>query len=353
MISIGILAYNEAALISQMLRSLFAQHLFQIDRPELAIEIVVVSNGCTDATAEIARSTLTELTSQLNSSQVRWDVCEIEQPGKSNAWNLYVHQLSSPKAEYLFLMDADIQLLDSQTLTSIIDVLKRKSEAWVAVDRPIKDIALKQNKNLIESLSVLVSKLSGSNPREEDSAWICGQLYCAKAEKLRQIWLPTHLPMDDGFIYDMIVTDCLRSPAVPQRVILAKSASHSFEAYTQIDRLLRHEKWLILGDTLNHMVCRDLSAHDVEDVGLLIHQRNEQDPAWLSDRIQTAVQKEGWWLIPKPTVIRRLVSLQHSSFPKNVLLAPLSLIAFFIDLALAVQANFELHKGGGLGYWKK
>ncbi|NER19685.1 MAG: glycosyltransferase [Symploca sp. SIO1C2] len=356
-ISIGIVAYNESASISKMLHSLFQQSLFSKPDSNTVIEIVVLPNGCTDDTAIVAENTLKELVKPSLHSNLQWRVCEIEQAGKSNAWNVYVHQLSNPTANYLFLMDSDIQLLDTntQTLHSMLHILETMPEACVAVDKPIKDVTIKENKNLMELLSSSVSGLSGSKAVEGGAAWICGQLYCARAEVLRKIWLPTKLPTQDAFLYTMIVTDGLKSTEEPNRVILAPSASHVFEAYTSINRLLRHEKWLIRGSTINELIYSDILANDnqQQDAGSLIKHRNEQDPLWLNKLVQSTIQEKGWWLIPPFILIRRFKSLLQKPLHKAILLLPLAMTAFIVDLLLSFQANLELHQGVGIGYWGK
>lgn len=351
-VSIGILAYNEADVIGKTLQSLFEQSLFKSE-PMLAIEMVVIPNGCTDNTAAIARATLDELSSSLG-SHLSWRVCEVKQAGLANAWNRFIHDFSSPDADYLIVMSADIQFLDSQTLRSLVEVLETQPEAWVSVDKRIKDVALKQNKNIREQLSALVSGLSGgNNTKEGEAAWISGQLSCTRAKVLRQIWLPTTLPTDDAFLYTAIVTDRLTTAAEPKRVILAGSASHVFESYTDIRRLLRHEKWLIFGQAVNELLYADLLANSSEqqDVCLLIKQRNEQNPLWLNQLVQTAAKKGGW-LIPRFILSRRFQSLLRKPLPKAVLLSPLAIAAFAIDLWLSIQVNSELHSKGGVGYWQ-
>lgn len=354
-VSIGILAYNESAFISTMLHSLFQQSLFKETEPEMVIEIVVVPNGCKDDTATVAKATLSELVKPSIHININWRICEIEQPGKSNAWNLYVHQLSDPSSEYFFLMDSDIKLLEPDTLCSMLQVLESTPEAWIAVDKPIKDVLLKEDKNLVEQLSVSVSELSGAKPVEGGAAWICGQLYCARANVLRKIWLPTRLPNQDAFLYTMITTNCLESPKNPHRVILANSASHVFEAYTDISSLLRHEKWQIMGRTINELIYDELlaNANPLQSAGLFIKQRNEQDPLWLGKVIQAAIAEKGWWLIPQFVLIRRFKSLSNKPLLKAILLLPVAVIAFLADLLLSFQANIELHRKEEIGYWSK
>lgn len=349
-ISMGILAYNEAETIGKMLNSLWQQNLFQKPESNLEIEIIIVPNGCSDNTAKVAQSTLDSLPQIAN---LHWRVCEVKQPGKSNAWNLYVHQLSNPQADYLFLIDADIQLLESQTLHSMLHTLATTPEAWVSVDKPIKDVSFQEKKSFRERLSMLVSSLSRSEIKPGNAAWLCGQLYCAKAKLLRKIWLPTHLPTQDAFLYNMIVTDCLATSKVPERVILAPNASHLFEAYTSIYRLLRHEKWLILGNTINQLLCKELSTYNQQATSILIKYKNQQDPSWLSKILKNSILNRDWWLIPRYILLRRFHSLYHKNLVQRITLFPLACAATIIDLILSFQANLELHQEKNIGYWGK
>jgi len=175
-------------------------------------------------------------------------------------------------------MDADIQFLDPDTLRHMIDELEVTPEAWVSVDTPVKDVALKENKNLIERLSASVSASS-----EGDAPVICGQLYCGRATVLRGIWMPVGLPVEDGFLRAMIVSDRFTSPEVFNRIVLPKSASHVFEAYTDLKRLLRHERRLVVSSTINAFIYGYLWANcnTQQDAGTLIERRNDTDPLWL------------------------------------------------------------------------
>ena len=252
-VSIGILAYNESGSISATLLSLFQQSLLNQSEPNCAIEVVVVPNGCTDETASVARAKLEELVQTVRPG-VRAVVCEVEQSGKSNAWNLYVHEFSDPAADYLFLMDADIKFLEPHTLRHMIEILEATPSAWVSVDTPVKDVEIKEKKNLLERLSVSVSK-GGSGVA------ICGQLYCGRASVLRGIWMPPGLPVEDGFLAAMIVTDRFTSKEVFERIVRAEAASHVFEAYTNPITLLRHEQRIIVGSTINAFIYGDLWAN--------------------------------------------------------------------------------------------
>ncbi|WRH66637.1 MAG: hypothetical protein RSE13_24355 [Planktothrix sp. GU0601_MAG3] len=265
-----------------------------------------------------------------------------------------MHHYSNPNADYLFLMDADIIILDPQTLTSMLQLLETSSETYVAMDRQIKDVSLKPNKNLLELLSVKVSSLSGNNAGELQPVWLCGQLYLARAHILRRIWLPTTLPTQDSFLYSMIVTNGFKEEEQPKRVIQAPSASHIFEAYTNIRSLLRHQKWLMIGQIVGKLVSESfLNRADQEDIGTMIKNNNQRDPLWLDEMVQKMIANKGWWLIPDVILTRRFKSLANKSFLKAILFFPLACVAFGVDLWVAFQANSALHKGEALGHWKK
>jgi len=357
-IGIGILAHNEAGHIQKTLESLLSQSLFNQPNSEPEVELVVVPNGCTDETASLARIALTQHLETFPQLKVRWKVHEIAEPGKARAWNTYVHNLADTQSDYLILMDADIEFLNNNTLASMIDVLEQLPEVWVSVDQPLKDIIFKSNKTFMEQLSVLVSNLSGKSPKVGEPAWICGQLYCARSQKLRQIWLPNNLSADDAFVYDLITTDGLRSHPIESRVVLADTASHIFEAYTDINRLFRHERWQIFSSVVNQTAFNRLQSMQAVDgdnkhAGTYVNSLNSANPNWLNDCVKEEVDLKGFWLIPSFILTRRFRSLRGKSIPKLLLLLPVATLAFFVDLLLSVQANNDLHRGSSLRYWGK
>ena len=101
LISIGILTWNEEDVIETTLASLFQQSAFQGtagDLPETEWEIIVVPNGCSDDTSAIARRELANMVGQADGQKIAFAVQELEEPGKSNAWNHYIHEFSSRRA---------------------------------------------------------------------------------------------------------------------------------------------------------------------------------------------------------------------------------------------------------------
>jgi glycosyltransferase involved in cell wall biosynthesis len=339
-ISIGILAYNEAESIPHILNSLWTQSLLQQTNN---IEIIVVPNGCTDNTAEVARSLL-------SSAEFEWQVCEVDESGKSNAWNLFVHQFSASDTDFFFLMDADITLYAYDTLEKMVDVLVVNPQYWISLDRPIKDVELKKNKNLLEKLSVAVSKSSN-----EGQLYICGQLYCARASALRNIWMPAGLPVEDGFLTQMVISEnfTLERPTFEKRIVRVNEASHIFEAYTNPIKLIDHVVRVVVGIVINIFLTYYFNRRCNEQMmaGTLIAQMNQENHYWLDDFMKNTLAQKNWWVIPLSLVFRRYRSLQNHSLLKALLRIPIATLAFIVDLSVFIRANNKLHRKRITNYW--
>ena len=347
-VSIGILAYNEAELIGSTLTSLFQQTLFTDGALPIQLQVIVVPNGCTDHTADVARTELSRLTQSV-SNLAHHQICPLEQPGKANAWNYYVHQFSWQDADYNILMDADIQFIEKTTLSSMLQSLQAHPEAWVSVDRPVKSIALKEKKTWLEQLSLTISKLSGN----KDAAWICGQLYCSRGAQLRTIHLPAALSSEDSFIYTMVTTDLLSTEMKTERVVRAEAASHSFDAYLDLPSLFRHERWLVVADAANRLVYQHLRSQQGKlNAGSLIAQKNAQDPFWVNQLIQDQAARTPW-IVPRELLFRRFVNLHYKPLLTAIALFPLAIVAACLDALIFLQANQELHRSKTLTYGGK
>ena len=106
-VDIGVFAHNEAAGIADMVARLLAQ-----DLSGLEARILVLANGCTDATADLARAAGAE-------------VADLAKGGKSRTWNRFVHDLARDAVEVLIFVDADIEF-------TAPDILKRLALGLVA-----------------------------------------------------------------------------------------------------------------------------------------------------------------------------------------------------------------------------
>lgn len=133
-VSIGIFAHNEAENITQTLDSLIEQDIFEdANSKELDIHVSVIANGCTDATVDISKGYLRE------KHKVSSRVIEIEKPGKSNAWNKFIHSPDSQHVDYFVCMDSDITFGSYDLISSLIEALFVSDEAYLSVDVAQKD----------------------------------------------------------------------------------------------------------------------------------------------------------------------------------------------------------------------
>lgn len=242
-ISIGIMAHNEERVIAATLEDLLGQDIFS--GQDQQVEILVLVNGSTDRTANIARQVLAEKAGP-GCGAAR--VLEIARAGKANAWNEFVHGHSFADADTLICMDADIRLPQADTLTRLVSALEEHPESLAAVDEPVKSIAQNQRQrhDLRRQLSLAAAQAARAGPPK-----LCGQLYAARADALRRIVLPEPMLVEDGFIKAMLATDGFSRPERDDALVRAPGAFHLFEAETRLAGIFRHEKRIVMGTVCN------------------------------------------------------------------------------------------------------
>jgi glycosyltransferase involved in cell wall biosynthesis len=348
-ISIGILAYNEAPSIAKTLASLRQQTIFYLNQDQYKIEVVLVPNGCTDDTSAVGAQIFAQPEWQDITEHTHCRICPIAEAGKSNAWNRYIHEFAAPTTNYFVLMDADIVFGEPETIAYLVQALINNSHAWVAIDQPIKHVQLRPQKTAIASLSAQVSTQDISQDKG-----ITGQLYCARAHKLREIWMPQGLAVEDGFLRAMILTDRFTGPEDFERIVFTPGASHVYEAYTGIRTLLHHEKRIMIGTIVNQFIFDYLWATCDRklDAGTLVRRQNERDPQWILTLIQDGKQAKGWWLLHPSHTFRRFSHLrQIPSLRTKLQRLPIATAASIADWSVFWRANRAVHRGQGLGYW--
>jgi glycosyltransferase involved in cell wall biosynthesis len=354
LITIGILARNEETRIAKTLSSLFEQTALRCGAERfdnVTWEIIVVANGCSDDTAKCASEALEVLRSTSGLSAVDWQVHQLIEGGKSNAWNHLIHDLMSKSTQLVVMLDADIEFGEKETIENCVSALLRNPSAVVAVDQPLKDAVREQNLSLVERASLAISRQSstGATP-------IAGSFYCARAQNLREIWMPKGLSGEDGFLRSMIITDCFRKPPDPEKIIRAPEASHYFETLTSPAAIFRHELRLVIGTALNCYLTWDLLylATDPKGpgAGVVIRNRLAENPRWYSNVVTNAIRNRGWWVLPRGMLFRRFKKTgSHESIAKNIQFFALSTAAFLFDLIVFTVANRKLKRGDSVGFW--
>ncbi len=341
-ISIGILAFDEADRIAETIRLLSHQSLV-IDGGEggNAVEIVCVPNGCTDKTADVVRQAL-----QIHCSNrtATWRVCELEQAGKPNSWNEFVHSFSDQSADVYVLMDADIDLISRTALQDLVDTLAKNPHAYAVVGMPTKRTGRRGGKSIAERLSLSISAVTTAGP-----PGLNGGLYCARGKMLRQIWIPHEVLAEDGFVKAMLITDFFTRPDQPERIVRASEAVYEFEPYLKPVQLFRHERRLVLAQAVNCLLydCLwDLPMN--RHAGEFVRDQLKANPRWLPELLDAHLRTRKWWVLPKGLFLRRLFK-RIRKLPRLGLISairkfPVTLAAMVFELPVLVAANSALRR---------
>ncbi|HWF20161.1 MAG TPA: glycosyltransferase [Verrucomicrobiae bacterium] len=352
-VSIGIIAWNEEKSIGRALESLFRQTLFgKLAQRGLRCEIVCVANGCTDGTSDVVTKIFADQSHRHPCREIfSCRHLDLKERGKINAWNCFVHQLSAPDARFLFLMDADIVINETEALWNMVAALEGNPHAVISTDKPCKHIAARRRKSFAERLSLRAGQMTRAG-----QAQLCAQLYCIRAETARRIHLPKDLPAcEDGFIKAIVCTDFLTRDVNPLRIMTAPGASHTFEAYTTLRGVLRNQKRQMIGQAAVHVLVDDylktLAVSERKNLAGTLREKDRKDPLWLKQLIAEHVRQTRffWRLVPGLVGFRfhRLARLK--GFGKITCL-PAAMAGFVLSMLSSFLAYGFLKKGG-VSYW--
>lgn len=353
-LSIGIMAWNEEDSIRTTLESLFQQSLFEkLGRRHVQCEILCLANGCTDRTVAVAEEVFVRMKQDHpQSSAFTARAVDIPEPGRNNAWNLFVHEFSAPATKFIYLMDADIVFHHRDTLYNMMATLERTPSARVASDQQYKDLYFKEKKSLRERISLATSNLTGTIEGR-----FSGQLYCVRADTARNVFLPRDLgATDDGFLKAVICTDFLTRPIDPSRIVTAPNAAHVYEAYVSIRDVLNNQKRQMIGQTTVHVLLEYLKGLPTDERASLartLEQHDQRDPDWLKKLIDEHMRATRffWQLFPGLLTFRfrRLGRLPGW---KKLTHLPATLAGFAVTMIACWRARRFLQTGMAQ-YWPK
>jgi len=344
LVSIGILAHNEEHDIGTTIADLAGQSLLL--NKDLAIEIHVVANGCTDNTVGASKTALNALA--FRQDNISTFVHDVPQAGKSNAWNEFIHTFASSRTDFVFLLDADIRIPETATLQLVLDRLVGSSTACVAVDESVKDLSEVEHKSLTERI-ILAASGTAYNTRTA----IAGALYCVRFPILNDIWMPIGLPGEDGFLRAMILTSNFTKDENLDRIVFVEGARHIFESERTIRGVFRHNVRLAIGTAMNILLFNHIrQSKDIKgSVGNYIRARNAADPKWVNELINAEIRRGKYFLLNKDFILKRVQGFFSLPLSQRLLRWPIFALAFVFDVALLVRASQLMRKGAGAGYW--
>ena len=328
-VDVGVFAHDEAAGIAAMVARLLAQ-----DMSGLEARVVILANGCQDDTAARARAAGAE-------------VAELPLGGKSRTWNRFVHDISRPGADVLIFVDADIAFPATDSLRRLALGLAARPGLWVLNSQPVKDIVAQP-----EGLSALDRLIAAAGGGLDDwKTAICGQLYAMPAARARSLHLPIGLPVEDGFLRAMVLTDALTRTEDLGRIDGLDGLWHIYQSERGIGALIRHQTRIVIGSALNFAAFDSLRALP-EEARRPALARAAADEGWLGDAARSRLPRWPFGYVPVHFLTKRLARARAQ--PAR-LLRPrqlaVTLLGFGFDAIVYLLAQYRMARGAGVGFW--
>ena len=337
-IDIGLFVHNEADGIIAMLKELMAQDIFA--DPEMDVRVLVLANGCSDDTVSLAMAAAGPLV----------EVVDLTLGGKARTWNRFVHDLSREDADHLVFFDADIELPEPETLRRMVGRLAAHPELWVFNSRPVKDLV--QRPDDLSMMERIISSAGGG--LDDWKSAICGQLYAMPARRARKFHLPIGLPVEDGFLRAMVLTDGLTAPESPEamaRIDGLDGVYHVYMSERRIGVLIAHQTRIVIGSAVNFAVFRHLRAAPAGQRRSMLAEAST-DADWLAKVLKAGLPRLPFGYVPFHFLFKRLA--RAFSRPKGLWhpkrLAIL-VLGFGFDLVVYLNAQWKMLRGAGSGFW--
>ncbi|MES2435641.1 MAG: glycosyltransferase [Pseudomonadota bacterium] len=328
-VDIGVFAHNEAAGIAAMVARLLAQDI--LADAGFSARVLVLANGCSDDT--VARAQVPGV-----------EVVDLPEGGKSRTWNRFVHDLARADADVLVFVDADIEFCDAGALRRMVQAM---GPHWVINSQPVKDIVARP-----EGLSHMDKIIAAAGGGLDDwKTAICGQLYAMPAGIARRFHLPVGLPVEDGFLRAMVLTDALTGPENFGRIGGAEGVSHIYASERSVAALIRHQLRIVIGSAVNFAAFGAVTALPVAERHAELA-RAAGDAGWLSAALGAGLPRWPFGYVPGHFLIKRLARAAASPRdllrPKRLLV---TILGFGFDLVVYCRAQWAMWRGIGVGHW--
>lgn len=331
-IDIAVFAHNEEQNMQAMLETLARQDIFA--QLGLSVHVMICANGCTDRTVEVAQSVIAGLVPPKN-----YEVLDLPQGGKSRTWNYFVHDASRKDADFLIFCDADISIPEADMLRRLITFIQERPAIAAASSRPVKDIVHAPQKL---SLSDKIIAAAGGTLNDWRKS-ICGQLYVMRAPVSRSFHLPIGLPVEDGFVRAMTLTDVFQGPEDLNRIDGDEGLLHVYKSERSARALIRHQVRIVIGSAINTPIYM-LLAQSQNPPALL--QAAAADPNWLHVLFRKELPRR-YGYVPLTFLTKRLNGFRAASLKRKIVIA----IGFCFDALVYVIAQIKMARGQGVGYW--
>ncbi|WP_436397444.1 glycosyltransferase family 2 protein [Roseobacter sp. S98] len=338
-VDIGVFAYNEEAQIGALIADLARQTIFETT--EVDLQVLVLANGCTDNTVGAAEQALAALPETV-AARIR--VLDLEQGGKSRTGHRYIHELSRPSAEMLGFMDGDIRLPAPRALLQMVQRMQADPGLRAFSSRPVKDVV---HDDLPVGTMARVIAMGGDGLTDFRKS-ICGQLFMLRGQTARRIGLPAGLPVEDGFIRAMTLTELLSAPEDTDRIDGDPEIFHVYESIRSPLELIRHQIRIVVGTAVNAALFRRIRRDaPTEEAAHGMLMQAAEDPRWLRRILQEDLPVRPYGYVPFDLLTKRLKAGPRRGLRGRVVLA----LGLVLDLVAWLGASWRMWRGQGAGHW--
>lgn len=341
LVDIGIFAYNEEKSIGLLLEDLAKQSAFL--SPDIKLQVSILANGCKDDTVKVCNSLIEQSLPALKAST---NVYDLKLGGKSRTWNIFTHQLSRADANALIFLDADIRLANPNLLEQLIKSLDENPNLVAVCSKPIKDIEINPTKLSATEKAIVAAGGSSDNWKKA----ICGQLYILNTAKARTVYMPVGLPVEDGFLRAMLLTDLLSEEENLSIIDGFDDIWHSYESIRSIPELIAHQTRIIIGSAINSAIFKYLRRQ-----GTSFQNRQEilksasTDELWLEKVISTSLPRLPHGYVPFHFITKRIKNIFNGRLSGKKL--TIGVAGLLFDLLVWLIASYKMARGKGVGYW--
>ena len=309
-VAVGIVAWNEAENIRATLESLLEQTLFA----DLADEgdtcqIICVCNGCVDNTVSIVKDVLeSAVQTHPFRAAITYKIVELEQANKLNALNHLFQTATPAEAEVLVVMDADITVHGSSSLSNLRGALQANPEAWFSVPVGIKHGQLDEGRNMATNLSVQSSALHKVGTPKNPN-WVTGQLYCVRRSIAQSVYFPKELIAEDMFLSALAHSHFFSQPLDPPdkaTIVKVDGATYLYAPYLGARSVLAIQKRQAMAHVLQEVLVEwayselNESQRGVMALADTLRAKDAQDASWLNERLKAKLRRKKlfWKLLP-------------------------------------------------------
>lgn len=341
-IDLGIFAHDEGQRIAGLLESLAGQDIW--GQGDIDLRALVLANGCRDDTVGRARAAVAMMPSAVAS---RVAVLDLPQGGKSRTGHRFIHELSRPTAEILCCMDADIRLPRPDLLRRMAAALRDRPGLRVFNSRPVKDTV--HDPQALGLVARLIS--AGGGGLDDWRTAICGQLFMIRTEAARRIGLPAGLPVEDGFMRAMVLTDLLTGPEDLSRIDGDPELFHVYDSIRGLRELLRHQTRLVIGSAVNAALfarIRDEARDEPEAHALLM--AAAADEGWIAATLRAQLPRRPFGYVPFQFLTKRLLRYRQQGGP-GLKPAAVAMAGSAMDAVVWLRASWQMRRGAGAGHW--